>query len=77
MALTLASHRKRGIHVHVVAGEVQADQALEDDGVSWLSRRQEDEQTSGRATIRHHVQHGTEARALLEFPRGHPIQSVQ
>lgn len=77
VALALASHRERGIHVHVVAGEVQADQALEDYGISRLSGRQKDEQACGRATICHHVQHGAEARTLLELPRCHSIQSVQ
>lgn len=41
VALALASHGQRGIHVHVVAGKVQANQELEDHGPSRHCRGQE------------------------------------
>lgn len=32
VALARSSHAKRGVHVHIVTGEVQRNQALEKDG---------------------------------------------
>ena len=77
MALALAAHDKGRIHVHVVAGKVQADQTLEDHGVGRLRGGEEDQQASGRAAVSDHVQHGTKASGLLELARGHAIQSIE
>jgi hypothetical protein len=61
MALALATHGESGVHMHVMAGEVQADQALEDHAVRWLCRRQEYKKTSSGAAIGYHVQHGAKS----------------
>lgn len=42
MALSGISHGQRCIHVHVVAGEVKADQALEEYGPSRKGGAEED-----------------------------------
>lgn len=77
MALALAAHDQSRIHVHVVAGEVQADQALEDHGVGGLRSGEEDQQASSRAAVSDHVQHSTKASGLLELARGHAIQRIE
>lgn len=77
MALALATHDQSRIHVHVVAGKVQADQALEDHRVGGLRSGQEDQQASGRAAVSDHVQHSTKTSGLLELARGHAIQRIE
>lgn len=77
MALTLAAHNQSRIHVHVVAGKVQANQALEDHRVGGLRSGEEDQQTGGSAAVSDHVQHGTKASGLLEFARSHAVQSIE
>lgn len=77
MALALAPHDQRGVHVHVVAGQVQADQALEEHAVRRLGRREEDEQARGGAAVRDHVEHGAEPRRLVEPARRDAIGGVQ
>jgi len=77
VALALAAHDQGRVHVHVVAGEVQADQALEDHRVGGLRSGEEDQQTSGRAAVGDHIQHSTEASGLLKLARGHAIQRIE
>lgn len=77
MALALATHDQGRIHVHIVAGKVQADQTLENHGVGGLRSGQEDQQASGRAAVGDHVQDGTKASGLLELACGHAIQSIE
>ena len=77
VALALAAHDQSRIHVHVVAGKVQADQTLEDHGVGGLCSGEEDQQASGRAAVSDHVQHGTKASGLLELARSHAIESIE
>lgn len=77
VALAGTAHAQRGVHVHVVAGKIQTDQALEDDGPARESGGQEDQQAGRCAPIRHHVQHGTKLCRLVELARGHTIQSIE
>lgn len=77
MALALSAHDQSGVHVHVVAGKVQADQALEDHRVGGFGGREEDEQARGGAAVGDHVQDGAETGRLLEFARGKAIESVE
>jgi len=77
VALALAAHDQRGVHVHVVASKVQADQTLEDHRVRRLRSRKEDEQASSSAAISDHVENGAEARGLLELARGHAVQRIE
>lgn len=77
VALALSAHDQGSVHVHVVAGEVQADQTLEDHRVCGLCSGQEDQQTSGSAAIGDHVQDCAETGGLLELARGHTIQSIE
>lgn len=72
-----AANHERGIHVHVVAREVQRDEALEQDGEARERRREEDEQAGGGAAVGHHVKHGAEARRLLEVTRSVAVQRVE
>lgn len=77
MALALAAHDQRGVHVHVMAGKVQANQALEDHRVRRLRSREKDEQTSSSAAISDHIEDSAEARGLLELARSHAIQRIE
>lgn len=63
--------------MHVVASEVERDQALEDNGPTWERRREEHQQARGRASVRHHVKNGAKARALLVVPRGISVKGVE
>lgn len=77
MALPAAAHTQRRIHMHVVTGQVQADQALENDAEAREGLRQEDEQARGRAPVRHHIEHGAELGGLAEAAGGVAIQGVE
>lgn len=77
MARVHAADDERRVHVHVVAGEVERDEALEEDGPARERRRQEDEQARRRAAVRHHVEDGAEARRLLKVARGVAVQRVE
>jgi tRNA G26 N,N-dimethylase Trm1 len=77
VALALAAHHQRRVHVHVMAGEIQTDQALENHRVRGLRSGKEDQQASGRAAISDHVEDGAEASGLLELARGHAVQRIE
>ena len=77
VALSLPTHDQSRVHVHVMTGQIQRNQALENHAVCRFGGRQEDEQTSGRTSIGDHVEHCTEPRALLEFACRDSIQSIQ
>ena len=77
MTLVAPAHTQSSIHVHVVARQIQRYPALEDDAPPWEGACQEDEQTRGCATIRHHVEHGTKLCGLLELAGGHAIEGVE
>lgn len=72
-----ASNNQSGVHVHVVAGEVERNQALEDDGPSRKGRRQENQQARGGAAVRDHVQDGAEASRLVKGSGSISIESVE
>lgn len=55
VALVGTTHAQGSIHMHVVTGKIQADQALEDNRPAGPGGAQENQQTRSRATIRHHV----------------------
>lgn len=55
MAAVAPTHSQGGIHVHVVARKVQADQQLEDDGQARFRRAEEHQQTRRGASIGDHV----------------------
>ena len=77
MALALPAHAQRGVHVHVVAREVQADEELEDGGVGGLGAGEEDEQAGGGAAVGDHVEHGAEAGRLAELARRPAVEGVE
>jgi hypothetical protein len=77
VALALATHDQRRIHVHVVACEIQADQDLEDHREGGFRGGEEDQQAGGSAAIGDHVQDGAETGGLLELARGHAIEGVE
>jgi hypothetical protein len=76
VALALAAHDQRRIHVHVMAGKIQADQDLEDHREGGFRGGEEDQQAGGCAAIGDHVQDGAEAGGLLELARSHAIESI-
>lgn len=77
VALVGSTAAQSGVHVHVVARHVQADQALEDNGPPGPSRAQEDQQARRGAAICHHVQHRAEGGRLVKIPGSIAIQCVQ
>ena len=77
MTLVAPAHAQSGIHVHVVARQIQRDQTLEEDAPPRESACQEDEQARGCATIRHHVEHGTKLCGLLELAGGHAVEGIE
>lgn len=77
MALFRATHDERRVHVDIVTSEVKRDQALEDDGPPGEGGGQEDQQARGCASVRHHVEDRTEARALLVVSRGIAVEGVE
>lgn len=72
-----ASNNQSSIHVHVVAGEVERNQALEDNGPSREGRRQENQQARGGAAVRDHVQDGAEASRLVKGSGSISVESVE
>lgn len=77
VAVVGAAHGQRRIHVHVVAGKVERNQALEHDGPAREGRRQEDEQARRGAAVRDHVKDGAEAGRLLKVPRSIAVEGVE
>lgn len=77
MALPLPAHGKRGIHVDIMARKVQANQTLENHRVGGLGRGEEDEEAGGGAAVGNHVEHGAEARGLVEFARRPAVHGVE
>ena len=77
VALVGPAHAQRRIHVHVVTGQVQRDQTLENDGPPGPGGAQEDQQARGGAAVRHHVQDRAESGRLVEIPRRISIQCIQ
>lgn len=72
-----AAHAESGVHVHIMTGHVQADQALEDDGPTRPRGAQEHQQTSSSTTISHHVQHCAKCSRLVKVSCGIAIQRIQ
>lgn len=65
------------IHVHVVAREIETNEALEEDGPLRVCRREEAEQACGRAAVRHHVEDGAKLCRLVEGARGVAVEGVE
>lgn len=77
MALIRTTHDQRGVHVDVVTGKVKRNQALENDGPSRKGGGQEHQKAGRCASIRHHVEDGAEARALLVVSCRIAVESVE
>jgi hypothetical protein len=77
VALAAAAHAQSRIHVHVVTGQIQRDEALEDDAEARESLRQEDEQTRCCTPVCDHVQHRTKLGALFVCSRCVSIERVE
>ena len=72
-----ATHCQRRVHVHVVTGQIEADQPLEDDRPARERRRQEDQQARCCAPICHHVEYGAELGRLVEAAGGVAVEGVE
>ena len=77
MRLALSSHNQSRIHVHVVRGQVEGDQPLEDDGPAWESGCEENEQAGGGATVSDHVENSAKAGRLLEDARSITVKRIE
>lgn len=77
VALVGSTTAQSGVHVHVVARHVQADQSLEDNGPPRPCGAQKDQQTRRGAAICHHVQDRTESGRLIEVSGSISIQCIQ
>jgi len=77
VALVGSTDTQSSVHVHIVTGEVQGNQTLEDNRPARPGGAQEDEQAGSGAAIRDHIQHGTECGRLTVVPGSIAIQRVQ
>ncbi len=77
VAVLGATHGQGGVHVDVVARQVERDEALKEDGPAREGGRQEHQQAGGSAAVRHHVEYGAEARRLLKVAGGVAVQGVE
>ncbi len=77
VTLPLRPHRQGRIHVDIVTGQVQADQALKDDAPPRPRRREEHQQTRRRAAIGDHVENGAEGGGLVVAAGGYAVESVE
>lgn len=77
VALPAAAHDQRRVHVRVMAGQVQADQQLEDQAPPGEGTREEDEQAGGGAAVGDHVEDGAEAGGLVEAAGGDAVEGVE
>lgn len=76
MALSAPAHAQRRVHVHIMARQIQADQALEDDAPPGECRSQEHKQACCSAPVRHHVQDCTELGGLFKAPCCKSVQRI-
>lgn len=63
--------------MHIVAGEVERDEALEEDSPSGESGREENQEAGSCASISHHVKDSTETGRLFEPPRGVTVEGIK
>ena len=63
--------------MHIVTGQIQRDQSLEDNGPAWECGSKEDEQAGGCATIGDHVENSAKAGGLLEDAGCIAIEGVE
>ncbi|KAA8902011.1 hypothetical protein TRICI_005961 [Trichomonascus ciferrii] len=68
---------QHGVHVHVVRGQIQTHQQLEQHRPPRIRHAQVADERRRRAPVRDHVQHRAEAGRLAKAPRRRPVQSVQ
>jgi len=67
VALAASPHGQGGIHVHVVAGQIERDEALENNAPPGKGRGEEDEEASGSAAVRDHVENSAKLGALVKI----------
>lgn len=72
-----ATDKESSIHVNVVAGEVEGDKGLEENGPSREGRGEEDEQAGGGATVSDHVENGAESGRLLKGTGSVAIEGIE
>lgn len=77
MARVGATDNQGSVHVHIVAGEVERNQALEHNRPSREGRGQKHQQARGGAAVRDHVQHGAEASRLVECSGSISVEGVE
>jgi hypothetical protein len=77
MALTRGPHGQRRVHVDVMTGEIEADQALENDTPSGKGGCQKYQQTGSGATISYHIQHGTKRGGLVIPSSCDPVCGIE
>lgn len=75
--MALPTHGQSRVHMDVVAGEIQGNQALEQDGPSRKGRGQEHQETGSRAAVGDHVQHRTKSCGLIVPPRCQAVRGIE
>jgi hypothetical protein len=63
--------------MHIVAGEVQRNQSLEDDSPAGERGREENEEAGSGASIRDHVKDSAESSRLLEDAGKVAIEGIE
>lgn len=77
MAGFRAANDQRSVHVHVVAREVEGNQALEDDSPAGEGGREKDEQAGRGAAVRDHVENSAEPTRLLEYAGNVAVDGIE
>lgn len=65
------------VHVHVVAGKVEGDEGLEENGPAGKGRGEKDEEARRGAAVGDHVEDGAEAGGLLKDAGGVAVEGVE
>lgn len=77
LLVTRCTPIQTGIHVHIVARQIQRNQTLEQNRPLRIRTAQKTQQTRRCAAVRHHVQHCPKLGGLIEAPRGIPIEGIK
>jgi hypothetical protein len=77
VAHALAAHGERRVHVHIMTGQIQTDQSLENYTKSRECGCQKNQETGGSAPIRDHVQDCAKLGRLVEVACRKAVERVE
>lgn len=77
MTPSLSPHSQRSIHMHIMTREIQCNQTLKQHRMTRHGQGEKNQQTSRRAAIGNHIQHGAETCGLGESSRCETVEGVE